>query len=159
MYEESRVDDFIGGENAATRLTSNFILQFDDACVDLGFAAQGMIDPACTAEKVREPGQEFVLGMSDVGAVVGDGPLDSRSDSRPGLGGAIALLNEETEGGAFASRENCDGVRMIESGQIPEIAVLSKREFGVGGAHGHVRAHENRDGIRAHCFEELLTPF
>jgi len=48
---------------------------------------------------------------------------------------------------------------MIEVSQIPEIAVLSEGILGIGRAHGKTSANEDRDGVRAHGFEQLLTSF
>ena len=48
---------------------------------------------------------------------------------------------------------------MIESRQVPEVAVLAKRELGVGRAHGEPSADEDRDGVGAHGLKKLLAPF
>lgn len=97
--------------------------------------------------------------MRFVRAIIADGSLDAGPNTCPGFRCTITFLNEEAEVRSFARREDRDRFRMIEARQVPEVAVLSEREFGVGRAHSQTCADEDRDRVRAHGVEQFLAPF
>ncbi len=140
-------------------MTPDFILQRDDPRIDVSIPAERVIDASGAAQKFGQFLEKILARMSFLCLVVGNGPLDTRPKARPRFGRRVTGLNEETVGRSVAGRENGDSVGVIEARQVPEIAVLSKGELGIGRAHGKAPADEDRDGVWAHRFEQQLTPF
>ena len=90
------------------------------------------------------------MRMCGIGAEVGAGALDAGPVARPGLGGGIPRFDEEREGRAAVVAQHRDGVRMVEAGQVVEVAVLAKRVVGVVRATREPGADEDRHGAGLH---------
>src|SRR5690606_6880370 len=110
-----------------------------------------------------EQARQDVVDVGDrkrvVGAVVGDRPLGSGARSVPQLALGIALAAEEQELALRpARREHGDGLGLLETGQVIEVAVRTIVEQRVAAAYALGRGNDDGDALRADDVHERLAP-
>ena len=108
--------------------------------VELRVAAEHVEDARCALQQAGELRVELADRVRLVRAEVGDGALDAGPVAGPGLGGAVARLDEERVRRPAVGAQHRDRVRVVEARQVVEVAVLAERELGVGGARDEARA-------------------
>src|SRR5690606_1958633 len=129
----------------------------DDALVDARVASQYVKDAARPLEQPRQLREQLADRMRLVGAEVGAGALDARPVARPGLGLAIARLDEERERRPPVLAQDERGVRVVEARQVVEVAVLAEAEVRVARARREPRSEQDRDRLRLHRLQESLA--
>ena len=105
-----------------------------------------------------QPGQDLV-DVGDrkgvVGAVVARGALGPGAPAVPGLARRIAIAHEQD---VFALRtarhQHRDGLGLVETGEIEEVAVGPVGVFDVVVAHAHGRGGHDGDRIAAHLLQQ-----
>ena len=102
---------------------------------------------------------QFAAGMGQVGAKRGHGPFTPPAEAVPHLSAGLAGLHEQHEAFPLGPVRQEQGyrLRLIEAGEIPEIAVLSEGPLAVGVVN---RQRSRRDHRRrpSQLVEEAPAP-
>ena len=157
VQHAARVHDLGRRHVALARAQPHRLQDLDDACVELRVAAEHVEQALRALEQAGQLRVEGVGRVRLVRAVVGDRTLDARPVARPGFSGAVPRLDEERVGGAAVGAEHGHRVRMVEAGQVVEVAVLPERELRVGRARDDARALHDGHGPGAHALDESLA--
>ncbi len=108
--------------------------------------------------RLREDSGQLLLEVADleglVGPVVPLRSLGSGAVARPGLRFPVPGLHEEGVGGAAVGAKDRHRLRVIEAGQVPEVAVLPEGILGVVRAGGEPSAQKQRYGTLTHRVEK-----
>jgi hypothetical protein len=120
-------------------------------------ASQHVVDLTSLREDLWQLVLELVGFEGLVGAVVALCPFDSGAVPGPGLRLATARLHEQAVGGAAVGAQHGHGMRMVESGQVPEVAVLPEWIVCVVRTGDQPSAEEQRYGILTHRVEKKAS--
>jgi hypothetical protein len=151
--DRARIDHRVRRRHAGARPHARELHRLGELGVELRVAAQHVIDARRAGEQPGELVDERADRMRLVGTVVRLGALEARPIAGPRLGVRVARLDEEGEGGSAVLAQQRGRVRMVEAGQVVEVAVLAEREGRVVGALGEPGAEEERDRAGLHRIE------
>jgi hypothetical protein len=157
VHDAARIDDGLGRRHALPGAPAQVLDRLRDPGVDAKVATEHVIDALGLAYQLRDVLEELIFPEGLVGAVVAQGALGARSVAGPDLGGGVARLDVERVAGAVVGAQHGGGTRVVEAGQVPEVAILPEGVGGVVRTDHERRAEEDRDGARAHGFADLLA--
>src|SRR5262249_37514854 len=110
--------------------------------------AQREVQIVDVLEQAGQLGVELGDRKRFVGTVVAGGALDARPATIPDLALGIARTNEQQETPLPSGSQKRHRVRLVEAGQIPEIAVLPEAIAGIAIARPHGRARQEHERAR-----------
>jgi len=155
--DPARIDDRLGGLVALAGAQPQALERLGDLRVHGRIASEDVVEPLRPAHEIREVLGERVIGVRLVGLVVASRAVDPGPVPGPGLRAAVSRLDVEAVLGSTVGAQHGDGVGMVESRQVREVAVLSKRVVGVARAGDQRRAQQDRDGSGPHGVTDLLA--
>ena len=138
------------------RLRAQPLQPADDALVELRVAAHRVIDLFVILEQARQDFIDVGDRKGIPGAVLLDGARRTCAPPVPGLAQRVPVPHEEHVLRVLAAGdEHRDRLRLAESGQIEEVAVLPVGVLDVVVAVPHRRRGHDRDAVLAHDAHEL----
>ena len=110
-------------------------------------------------EIVRQQLRQILQGMGKIGPEMLHRPLDTPAAPRPDFSPRFAGLHKQHITLPFRTmgQEQSNRIRLIESGEVPEVAVLAERPFAIGMVGDQRRSRNHRSGITQKV-KETLTP-
>ena len=157
--DPARIDDRLGGLVALAGAQPQALERLGDLRVHGRVASENVVEALRAAHEIREVLGERVVGVRLVGLVVAPRAVDPGPVPGPGLRVAVSGLDVEGVLGSAVGAQHGDGVGMIESRQVREIAVLTKRVVGVARAGDERGAQQDRDGSGSHGVTDSLAAF
>jgi len=159
VQDRAGIDDLGGRDKSRARAQAHAVEGLDQLRVERGVPPQHVKHPAHPLEKLGQAFDQLMGGECGVGPVVAHRTVDTGSVAVPDLRLVLARLNEEREDGSTIRSQNGRGMGMVEPGQIPKVAVLSKRKVSVGGTRCEASAKNNGHRIGTHGFEKSPSSF
>src|SRR6185503_19857887 len=127
------------------------------------------VEPRLTSERIVEllrardqVGQlvvELVGRERGVGAVIADRPLDPGATAGPGLLGGVAWAHEQQERRRVAGAQEHDDARLLEPGQVQDVAVLPELVLHVAVTEPFRRRREQQRARRTDALEDAGAAF
>ena len=110
-------------------------------------------------EIVRQQLRQILQGMGEIGPEMLNRPLDTPAAPGPDFSPRFAGLHKQHITLPFRTmgQEQSNRIRLIESGEVPEVAVLAERPFAIGVVGDQRRSRNYRSGI-TQKIKETLTP-
>ena len=158
VNDGARICDRVCGCVDVARAQAHPIQGIRDRAIDFGGLPEHVVDAFGSPDDIRKLTEELGLWVGFVGPVILARAFDTRSIAGPDLHLAVAGFYEQRVLGPAIGPQHRDRIRMVEAREVPEVAVLAKRKFGVSRAWNQARTPEDRDGVGAHRVAHSLSP-